>query len=90
MLPNPFTPRSTISRRALGDLTGRRLLGSAEPPFLLSDLRIVGQAIPKVAVRVGATASLLGLDGILGYDFFGKFRRISFDTETRLLTLSRE
>ncbi len=56
---------------------------------MLRDLRIVGQPVPDVAVRVGAAANLLRVDGILGFDFFGRFRHIGFDTQTRRMTLSQ-
>src|SRR5215211_3943328 len=43
MLPNPFTPRSTISRRALGDLERHRLLPTDHGArFPLRDLSIAG------------------------------------------------
>ena len=88
MLPNPFSPRSTISRRALGDLRARGLIAEGRPPVLLRDLRIVGQRVPDVTARVGAAPSLLRVDGILGFDFFEQFRRIIFDTQTRWIILS--
>lgn len=88
MLPNPFSPRSSLSRRAMEDIAVRSLTSPATAS-VLHDLRILGQPVPDVHVRVGAAANLLRVDGILGFDFFGQFERIIFDPPTRQLTLIR-
>lgn len=88
MLPNPFTPRSTVSRPAMMDLERRGLI----PPehgnrFVLDRLRLAGQPVPSVEVSVGRAATLLRVDGILGFNFFGSFREICLDTRTMVMTL---
>lgn len=87
MLPNLLSTRSIISRRTLEDLRQRGLVEGDASRFLLSDLRTIGQPVPSVVVRVGPTASMLGVDGILGFDFFGTFGRIMLETRTLLVTL---
>ena len=87
MLPNLFAARSTISQRALDELRSNGLIASGDSPFVLRDLRIVGQPVPDVAVHVGTAASILRVDGILGYDFVQQFSRIIFETRTRWVTL---
>src|SRR5689334_19985953 len=77
MLPNPFTPRSTISRTAFEELDYRGLL----PPdrgarFRLRNLSITGWRVPDIEVNVGTAATLLRIDGILGFDFFQNFGEI--------------
>lgn len=89
MLPNPFSPRSTLSRHTLDDLINRRLVEPEGPSFLLRDLRIIGQRVPDVTVGVGAAAGFLRIDGILGFDLFERFQRVVFEPATRQLTLVR-
>jgi hypothetical protein len=55
--------------------------------IVLQDLRLAGQPIPDVEVRVGRAATLLHVDGILGFDFFRMFPEIRFDTRTFVMTL---
>jgi len=91
MLPNPFTPRSTISRRALGDLERHRLLPTDHGArFPLRDLSITGARVPDIEVHVGGAATLLRVDGILGFDFFEHFAEIRFNTRTFVMTLARD
>lgn len=91
MLPNPFTPRSTISRRAFNDLVSRGILSSdPEVRLFLRDLTITGRPVPDVEVSVGRAASFLNVDGFLGYDFFEQFAEIHFNTRTFVMTLVRD
>lgn len=88
MLPNLLAPRSSIGRNALADLRRRSLLPpTSEAPFALRDLRIPGQPVPDVEVRVGPAARFLQVDGVLGFDFFAKFSKIILEVDTRWLTL---
>ena len=88
MLPNPFTPRSSISRMALADLDHRGLLQADRGVrFPLRELSIAGWSVPDIEVSVRPAATLLRVDGILGFDFFRKFTEIRFDTRTFVMTL---
>lgn len=89
MLPNLLSPRSSVSRQVLDDRRWRGMISGHEPPFLLPDLRIVGQSVPSVAVRVGTSVRLLGADGMLGFDFFGQFERVVLEPLTLRGTLVR-
>jgi hypothetical protein len=91
MLPNPFTPRSTVSRRTLGDLVRHHVLpADHESRFSLRDLLIAGQSVPDLDVQVGSAATLLHVDGILGFDFFERFAEIRLNTRTFVMTLVRD
>jgi hypothetical protein len=91
MLPNPFTPRSTISSTVLEDLDFRGLLPSDRGVrFISRDLSIVGRRVPDLEGSVGTAATLLRVDGILGFDFFQNFGEIRFNTRTFVMTLLRE
>ena len=87
MLPNLLASRSAISRRSLADMRGRGLIAGDEPPIVLRELRIVGQPVPDVAVRVGSAPNLLDVDGFLGFDLVAKCSRIVFEPETLTMTL---
>jgi hypothetical protein len=70
----PTTRRSTISSRVLRDLQGRGLLPLEDrATWLLRDLRIDRQSVPNLEVRLGLTANVFDLDGILGTDFLRPF-----------------
>ena len=88
MLPNPTSPRSLISVQARAELIGRRLLSAdAVAPHHLRDLKIQGQEIPDLLVRVARLAPLRELDGILGQDFFEQYREVRYDPRARRLIL---
>jgi hypothetical protein len=91
MMPNPFAARSTISRLALADLQRQGLIPAGRPArMVLRDLRLAGQPIADLEVSVGSAATLLRVDGILGFDFFQHFAEIRFDTRTFVMTLVRD
>jgi len=91
MLPNPFTPRSTISRTAFEDLDYRGLLPSDRGArFPLRKLSIAGWRVPVIEVSVGAAATMLRIDGILGFDFFQNYDEIRFNTRTFVMTLLQD
>lgn len=88
MLPNPAARRSIISPRALEDLQTRGLASSHDARrFLVRDLRIAGQPIPDLEVRVSAAMVRLGVDGILGLDFFEQFELVQWHPRTRRVIL---
>jgi hypothetical protein len=49
---------------------------------------IGGQAVVDVQSRVSRRVTSLGLDGLLGLDFLGRFTDVHFNVPTMLLTLS--
>lgn len=90
MLFEPTMARSSISPRVLSDLQGRGMVPSNDGShFRLRDLRIVGHSVPDVDVRLGLAAAVLGVDGILGLDFFKLFAGIYVDMRTFDVTITR-
>lgn len=88
MLPNPTAARSTISPQALEDLTRRGLLPAGrQTRVLLRELRIDGQPILDVEVSMSPAIGRLGVDGILGLDFFEQFDAIHWYPRTRQVVL---
>ncbi len=87
MIPNPTVLRSSLSRQALRDLRTRGVLEGGGPTFVLRDLRISGQPVADLTVRVGAAATLLRVDGILGFDFFLQFSAVVLEPRTLRVTL---
>ena len=87
MLPNLLSARSVIGQPALDDLRRWNLAAADARGLVLRDLRIVGQPVPDLAVRVGPAPSLLAVDGVLGFDFFAKFGRVILATATLTLSL---
>ena len=88
MLPNPLSRRSIISPRAFEDLQKRGLAASQNVQrFVVRDLRIAGQTVPDLDVRVSAATIRLRVDGILGLEFFGQFELVQWYPHTRRVTL---
>ena len=88
MLPNPTSARSLISARAREQLVSRGLLSpDTSSLHCLRDLKIQGQDVPDLMVRVARLAPLRELDGILGQDFFEQYREVRYDPRARRLTL---
>ena len=88
MVPNPIFPRSIVSRRAFEELRARELLQPVSGRrYRMSGLRIAGYPVADLDVRVGPTAAILGVDGLLGLDFFTQFSAIHLDLRSWRLTL---
>ena len=88
MIPNPGFPRSVINQRVRDDLVARGVvIAESRRALTLRDLRIEGHPIPDVTVRVAPITRILGVDGILGFDFFEHYAGVYFDTRSRRLTL---
>jgi len=88
MVPNPGFPRSVVSRRVWDDLVARGMLAASEGrTVVLRDLRIEQQRSPDLPVRVSPLTRILGVDGILGFDFFENYTGVYFDIRARRLTL---
>jgi len=88
MLPNPTARHSSISPEALGDMQARGWTPSTTSnTALLQDLRISGQPIPDLHVRVSPAVTLIAVDGIFGFDFFEKFAAVHWEPSTGRVTL---
>ena len=85
----PTAPRSSISPRVLQDLKGRGLVPQGGRRFVLRDLRIEGQLVPDLEVRLGLTATFFQFDGGVGADFLRHFAEIHVDLRTLVVTLTR-
>jgi hypothetical protein len=75
----------------LGDLKRHGLLPEEHGErIVLRDLSIAGWRVPDIEVSVGTAASLLRVDGILGFDLFERFGEIRFNPRTFVMTLVRD
>ena len=98
LVPNLFAPRSAILAASLEELRARGLvardirdLKTRGRRNVLRHLRIEGQTVPDVEVRIDPGALFRGTDGYLGQDFFfHHFAVICFDTRTFVMTLRRD
>ena len=89
VVPNPGFPRSVISRQAAEDLASRGVLvASGRRAYVLHDLQIHGQPVPDVVVQPSPLTRVLGVDGILGFEFFAHYARACLDIATFLMTLT--
>ncbi len=88
MVPNPGFPRTVISQRAADDLTARGMIAPGRRrDVTLRNLRIEGQQIPDLVVRVSPIGRILGVDGILGFDFIQRYTGVYLDVPALRLTL---
>ena len=80
MLPNPSSAQSSISRATRERLqTTPFLEWIAAGRYHLHELAVQGQRLSDLEVRVSAGPALLGLDGILGRNFFSRFGMITWE-----------
>jgi hypothetical protein len=90
MVFQPAMLRSSISARVRDDLIGRGIIKPRSGSrIVLSDLRIDRQPVPDLEVRVGLTAAVFDLDGILGADFLRPFSSMHVDLRTWRVRLSQ-
>ena len=83
-------PFSSISEGVRDDLARRGLLGAARGRhYLLHDLTIQGQPVPDLAVGLSPRVTQLGVDGLLGLNFFGLFTEVHCHVPSLRITLSR-
>lgn len=88
LLPNPTLRRSRISQRSLDDLVMREGTPTRHGhEVVLRQLQIQGQPIPDLPVQVDAGIARLGIDGILGLDFFEQFEEVRWQPRTNVVTL---
>lgn len=55
----------------------------------LRDLRIVGEHVPDIDAYVSSALTRLGVDGVLGYDFFEHFAAVHWCPHRRQIVLGR-
>ena len=88
MLPNPLAGRSGITPLALADLaTKEGLTPSGNDRYLVRNLRIDGQPVPDLEVEASPGVARLGVDGVLGFNFFTKFGEVRWKPATGEITL---
>ena len=79
---------ASVSERLFNRLiqTGHLEAGTTRT-HTLRDLRIQGQVIADLRVRISRRVTNVGADGVLGLDFLARFKEIHFDVLTLRLTL---
>jgi len=90
MVLDTGSPFSSVSEDTRRDLEAKGLLEKRdERRYVLRDLRVQGQRIPDLNLRMSRRATQVGAAGILGIDFLGQYTDIHFHVPTMRLTLSR-
>jgi hypothetical protein len=83
-------PFSSISESVRDSLVERGLLGAVRGRhYLLRDLTIQRQSVPDLRVGLSPRVTQLGVDGLLGLNFFGLFTEIHCHVPSLRITLSR-
>lgn len=89
MAVNPGVPRSSISSAARHELIMHEFVPpTIERAYVLPDVRVQGQPLPPLRVRVSGVLRQTRTDGILGLDFLGQYEDIHFHVPTFRLTLN--
>jgi hypothetical protein len=91
MVLDTGSPLSTISAGTRDKLAGLGWLNpvpGAVNRFLLTNVRIQGQPIDDLIVRVSPITTRAGAGGTLGLDFLNRFELIQFHVPTPRLTLT--
>jgi hypothetical protein len=91
MVLDTGAPVSAISPEIWDELQTRDLLRTAPSAgyHLISDITVDGQPMPDLAVRVLPRLSRIGVEGLLGLDYLGKFESVYFHIPTLRITLRR-
>lgn len=79
---------SGISQPTLDALARAGLAMPAGQRYLLRQVRIDGQAVSDLHVRISPRVTQVGADGVLGLDFLARYEDIHFNVPTLRLTLS--
>lgn len=82
IVPQPHTPLSSITPGAREALIYADCLSSSDRDFT-EDLTISGALLnggpaPRIPVEISNDPDSLGVDGILGFDFFARFTEVNF------------
>lgn len=91
MVLDTGSPLSTISAGTRNRLAGLGRLDHIPGMvnrFLLSDLRIQGQSLDDLIVRVSPVTTRANAEGTLGLDFLTRFENIHFHVPTLRLSLT--
>jgi hypothetical protein len=90
MLPLPQERFSAISPRAIESLQAKKLLLEIRPgSYFLEDLRIKGEPVADLEVRISGAPAIAGVEGVLGRDFFAQFADVRWDPGSNRITLVR-
>ena len=90
MVLDTAAPFSAISESARDSLAAQGLLGPVRGRhYLLRNLTIQGQSVPDLRVGLSLRVTQLGVDGLLGLNFFGLFTEIHCHVPSLRITLSR-
>ena len=85
---NTGRTQSVLSRSMLVAMRALGLFGAqAGPLFVLHRPTVDGALLPDLPLRESAGPGMLGVDGMLGLDFFGRFADACIGTSALRLTL---
>jgi hypothetical protein len=85
---NTGRTQSVLSRSMLAAMRALGLFGAQSGPlFVLRQATVDGALLPDLPLRESAGPGLLGVDGMLGLDFFGCFADACISTGALRLTL---
>ena len=85
---NTGRTQSVLSRSMLAAMRALGLFGAQSGPlFVLQRPTVDGAPLPDLPLRESAGPGLLGLDGMLGLDFFDRFTEACISTRALRLTL---
>jgi hypothetical protein len=89
MILDTGAPVSAISPEMRDELLAADLLRAAIPSgyHRISDITVDGQPIPDLEVRVLPRLSRIGVEGLLGLDYLGKFESVYVHIPTLRITL---
>lgn len=90
LLPLPGRSASALSRKMTSTLLGTPHLRQLERNrYLMTNLNIKGNRVADLVIEASAGPSLIGVDGILGDNFFRQFASIRWDPHSNLITVVR-
>jgi hypothetical protein len=85
---NTGRTQSVLSRSMLAAMRALGLFGAqAGPLFVLQQPTVDGALLPDLTLRESAGPGMLGVDGMLGLDFFDRFAEACISTHALRLTL---
>ncbi|HVA19245.1 MAG TPA: hypothetical protein VMU55_03635, partial [Solirubrobacteraceae bacterium] len=85
---NPGLAQSLLSEGAFADLVHWDIVNPLEKrQCVLRDLKIQGQRLPDLSVRVSRATRRFGVDVVFGFDFFQNFIEARYDLRSNALTL---
>lgn len=89
LLLNTGRPLSYLSYELRGVLAALNLIDEIGPNrYRVRGVSMGGRPAPEIVAAVSVGPRLLGFEGMLGLHFLYQFRRIAFDRDASLLTLT--